>query len=77
MRKKIQITKHRGDPNKFLEGILYAVQQLVIFHGEDAYAKYIAWESGFTGEQFLAAQKNSGYENRRMNKFFRDVFKVR
>ena len=59
----------------YTKGLLYAIQQLVCFADEpDLAADYLIKESGIPVAEFIAAQKDSGHNNRKMKKFFEENF---
>lgn len=59
---------------EFLSGYLAAVQFLVIGHGMDSIAEEAMRESGYTEQEFLNAQKETGFETRKMNAIIRSAF---
>ena len=56
----------------FIDGLLYAIQYLVL-DADDGEAENLVKESGYKYEDFIKAQKKTGYNNRKMNKFFKEV----
>jgi len=60
--------------NQFIDGVLYACQEIYLSHGQDMMAKEIMRASG-DGIEFLKAQKRTGYKTREMNRLIREAFK--
>lgn len=58
----------------FIDGVTYAAQELVLCHDQPDLARGIVTNAG-TLDKFLKAQKRTGFETRKMNKFFREAFK--
>ena len=61
--------------DKFLFGILYTIQLLVLHYDQLALAKEIVVESGYGLDDFLDAQKQSEYQDEQMIEFFNWCFK--
>lgn len=60
-----------------LEGILLVIQDMVLtydYANGDFIAENLVKEYGYSLKDWLKAQKKTGYENRKMNKFFRELF---
>lgn len=55
-------------------GIIYAVQYLVLLRNEPYFAQELMTDSGHTMEEFLAEQKATGYETRKINAVIRKAF---
>jgi len=61
--------------DRFIAGILYAVQQLVLFADQPTLAaEYLIKESGFDVWQFWYFQEKSGVETEKMKQFFNEYF---
>jgi len=58
-----------------ISGILWACQFIVVNHNEDFLAEQLMRESGHSLKEFLAEQKKTGYETRRMNAVIREAFR--
>lgn len=64
------------EDKRLLEGILLVIQDMVLVYGYaggDFIAEQLVKEYGYSLNKWLEAQKKSGYENRIMNKFFKDI----
>ena len=59
----------------FLDGVVYAAQEVVIGLDEPTIAKGFVLASGYELSDFLTAQKRTGFHSRQMNRFFREIFK--
>jgi hypothetical protein len=59
---------------EFLYGYLAALQFVVVWHGMDSIAEDAMRESGYGKEEFLKAQKRTGFEGRKMNSVIRNAF---
>ena len=60
----------------FIDGVLYACQEIVISHGQDTMACEIMRGAG-TEKEFFRAQKNTGHETQKMNQVIREAFRRR
>ena len=60
----------------FVDGVTYAAQELVLHYDQPEIAETIVINAG-TLKDFLKSQKSTGFETRKMNKFFRDAFAER
>ena len=60
--------------HRFIEGVLYAVQELVLWHGEPVYAAEIMNSSGISLSEFISAQQESGHDTMTMFRFFLTEF---
>jgi len=56
----------------FLNGFMAATQFIALDHGEDAMAEDMMISSGYSKEDFLRTQKQSGLETTRMNKIIKE-----
>ena len=65
--------KQLEDKNErqFLNGLLYAIQELVVSHGEDTIAEEFIKNSGYSLDEFLKSQKESGFQTGKMNAFIK------
>lgn len=62
--------------DRYTDGLLYAVQQLVMFADQPSLAAdYLMLESNLPMDDFIRAQKRSGYENEKMIPFIKETFK--
>ena len=59
----------------FIDGLWYAVEQLVLNHDQPDYAKFIIQESNLPEWEFRATLKETQYEVKILSKFLNDVFK--
>ena len=57
----------------FISGIWYAVQFIILSHGENTIAEDLIKQANLTKQQMIEEQKASGYENRTMMKFIRSL----
>lgn len=78
--REVRVKSNIGDvvslkaTQEFLLGYLAALQFVIISHGMDSIAEEAMRESGYTENGFLKAQKQTGYESRKMNKIIRNAF---
>ena len=56
---------------QFLNGLLFAIQELVLSYGEDTIAEELIKNSGYGLDEFLKSQKKSGFKTRKMNTFIK------
>lgn len=61
--------------NEFIDGLMYAVQEMAIVHHQDDYARFLMLGSGYRMDDFLLAQKRTGFKTRYMNKLIRYIFR--
>jgi len=57
-----------------IEGIMFSCQFLILAVDEPTLAEFIMKESGYSEKEFLAEQKKTGHETRKMNKAIREAF---
>ena len=69
-----EILKRDQDKN-FLNGYLACVQFIAISHGEDGLAAMALAESGYKSSTVFKAQKENGFETKRMNKIIREAIR--
>lgn len=66
--------REKIEKQEYIAGVLYAVQQLVLFADHPTMAAdYIVCETGISKDEFIAAQKTSGHENTKMIKFLKEA----
>lgn len=63
------------EKDKFLFGILYVVELLVLHYDQWTLAEEIVLDCGYGLDDFLDAQKESGNQSERMIEFFKWCFK--
>ena len=73
IKKEIQENKKQWNKG-FADGLWYAIQQIAIYCNESD-AEFLVKESGIPEREFKQSQKETGFENRRMNKLLKNVFK--
>lgn len=57
-----------------IDGILFAVQYLVLTRDEPTFAEELIHESGYSEEEFLRAQQKTGYQSKKVNAVIRTAF---
>lgn len=73
---KIQKALGTLPPDPFVCGILYGVQQLVLFGNSSDLAKnMIVRESGISKQEFIEAQCQNGFEDKEMFQFLEECFR--
>lgn len=58
----------------FLSGMLYCIQDLVLTYDSPTIAEEIMLSSHIPHEEFIEAQKLTGYRDKIMYKFFKEAF---
>lgn len=61
--------------NGMVAGVLFSAQYMVKGQGQQTYAEQLLRESGFGQSTLLKAQKESGLDNKLMNKVIREAFR--
>lgn len=73
MLEKVIVRKNKAWSKGFVDGLVYAIQELVL-NGYESLATYILLESGIDYQEVFDSQSKSGFQDEIMFKFINETY---